>query len=150
MALGKVPDAARGKTIVRLLFLLKNGQGQPLLIAQAGSKAEADTFGRDHLPDFCGESVEIDMEKRAEAEQILGVRTVRVVRVLLDAVNRPAKAKRTVQPVTFTSIWVRGPHLPQDVVDDNHLTPEDHRDLTLDHIARTSDVVAHVEICKWA
>ena len=135
---------------MRLLFLLKDGQGQPLLIAQAGSKAEADTFGRNNLPEFCGESVEIDMERRAEAEQILGVRTIRVVRVLLDAEKGPVSRKAPAQPITFTKIWVRGPQLPQDVVDDNHLTPEDHRDLTLDHIARTSDVVAHLEICKWA
>jgi hypothetical protein len=137
---------------VRLLFLLKDRQGQPLLIAQAGSKAEADAFGRAHLPDFCGESVEIAMGPRAESEDFWGVRTVRIVQGLLDTGNRSQVRKRgrRQSPVTFTQIWIRGPRLPQDVIDDNLLTPEDHRDLTLDHIARTSDVVAHLEICKWA
>jgi hypothetical protein len=137
---------------VRLLFLLKDGQGRGLLMAQAGSKAEADEFGRNHLPEFCGESMEIDMERRAEAEQLWGLRTVRVVRVLLDP-KKPVKKVTpgaVAPPITFTHIWVRGPQLPQDVIDDDLLTAEDHRDLTLDHIARTSDIVAHVEICKWA
>jgi hypothetical protein len=145
--------AGRGKTTVRLLFLLKDGQGQPLLLAQAGSQAEADNFGRNHLPEFCGESVELDVERRAEAAQILGVRSVKVVQVLLDPERQPSKSKslrRSASPITYTQIWVRGPELPQNVVDDDLLTTEDHRDLTLDHIARTSDVVAHLEICKWA
>jgi hypothetical protein len=41
---------------------------------------------------------------------------------------------------------VRGPLLPEDVVDDDLLTPEDHRELTLDHIHRTSDCVGRLEI----
>jgi hypothetical protein len=49
-----------------------------------------------------------------------------------------------------TAIWVRGPELPEEVEDGGHLTPEDHRDLTLDHIERTSELVARVEILKWA
>jgi hypothetical protein len=49
-----------------------------------------------------------------------------------------------------TGIWVRGPQLPDDVEDDGLLTAEDHRDLTLDHIARTSELVARIEILKWA
>jgi hypothetical protein len=144
--------ASGGRTTVRLLFLLKDGQGRGLLIAQADSKAEAEAFGRTHLPEFCGESMEIDMERRAEAEDFWGVRTVRVAQVLPDR-EKPAarpKVRRPGPTITFTQIWVRGPQLPQDVVEADLLTAEDHRDLTLDHIARTSDVVAHVEICKWA
>jgi hypothetical protein len=136
---------------VRLLFLLKDANGRGLLIAQARSKAEADEFGRNNLPEFCGESMEIDMERRAAAEDFWGVRTVRVVHVLLDTgkrVRKP-KARPYVPAVTSTHICVRGPQLPQDIVEDDLLTPEDHRDLTLDHIARTSDIIAHVEICKW-
>jgi hypothetical protein len=49
-----------------------------------------------------------------------------------------------------TGIWVRGPQLPDDVDQDGLLTAEDHRDLTLEHISRTSDVVARIEILKWA
>lgn len=47
-------------------------------------------------------------------------------------------------------IWIRGPQLPVDVEEDGMLTAEDHRDLTLDHIARTSELVATIEILKWA
>jgi hypothetical protein len=136
---------------VRLLFLLKDSQGKGLLIAQAGSKAEAEAFGRSHVPEFCGECMEIDMERRAEAEDFWGVRTVRVAQVLSDS-QKPVARPRTrppALPVTFTQFWVRGPQLPQDVVEADLLTPEDHRDLTLDHIARTSEVVGHLEICKW-
>lgn len=137
---------------MRLLFLLKDGQGRTLLMAQAGSKTEADEWGRNHLPDFCGESIEIDMSARAEIEEQWGVRTVRLVRTLLDRDLRLEAGQRIrrTPAVTFTTIWVKGPELPEEVVSDNLLTPEDHRDLTLDHIARTSDVVAHLEICKWA
>jgi hypothetical protein len=49
-----------------------------------------------------------------------------------------------------TAIWIRGPQLPPDVEEDALLTAEDHRDLTLDHIARTSELVATIEILKWA
>jgi hypothetical protein len=49
-----------------------------------------------------------------------------------------------------TGIWVRGPQLPGDIEEDGLLTAEDHRDLTLEHISRTSDVVARIEILKWA
>ena len=46
------------------------------------------------------------------------------------------------QSLTATRIWsvVRG-ELPEEVVADDLLTPEDYRDLTLDHIARTCEVV---------
>jgi hypothetical protein len=61
------------------------------------------------------------------------------------------KGDRTVLLGTIaTGIWVRGPQLPDDVEQDGLLTAEDHRDLTLEHISRTSDVVARIEILKWA
>jgi hypothetical protein len=118
-----------------LLFLLRDDQGRALLIAQAGSKNEADAFGRSWLPDFSGESIEIELASRADAEEFWGVRTVRVGLV-----------KPHPGTVAITQIWVRGPKLPEDVEAAGLLTPEDRRDLTLDHIARTSDVVAHLEI----
>src|SRR3954454_12007341 len=42
--------------------------------------------------------------------------------------------------------WVRGPEVPADLLGEDFLTPEDHRDITLDHIERTSDVISKVEI----
>jgi hypothetical protein len=123
-------------------------------MALTGSQAEADKFGRNHLPDFCGESVEIDMASRADAEEFWRVRTVRLVHVLLDPERRPqtatAVAERKEQGITMTQIFVRGPKLPDDVESAGLLTPEDHRDLTKDHIGRTSDLVGHIEILKWA
>jgi hypothetical protein len=131
-----------------VLYLLKDDQGRALLIAQTSEKAEADTFGRNHLPEFCGDSEEIDPDSRAEAEEFWGVRTVRLVNVVLDpdAQRRPGKAPRA----TVTHLWVRGPRLPDDVEEDDLLTPEDRRDLTLDHIARTSQLVGRIQIMKWA
>jgi hypothetical protein len=135
-----------------LLFLLKDTQGRPLLMTLAGSKAEADEFGRSHLPEFCGDSVELDQESRVEAEQFWGVRTVRVVNMELDpnARTRSVTAVEEEQSLTATRIWVRGPQLPEEVSADDLLTPEDHRDLTLDHIARTCEVVVQIQIRKWA
>ena len=49
-----------------------------------------------------------------------------------------------------THILVYGLDLPEDVEADDMLTPEDRRDLALDHIARTSDVIWHLEIRKQA
>jgi hypothetical protein len=46
----------------------------------------------------------------------------------------------------MTHLWVRGPQLPDDVVAEDVLTPEDHKYLTLDHIDRTSDCIARIEI----
>ena len=47
-------------------------------------------------------------------------------------------------------LWIRGPQLPDEVEEDDLLTPEDHRDLTLDHIARTCKVVVQFQILKRA
>ena len=117
----------------------------------ASSKIEADEFGRSHLPEFCGDSVEIDQDSQAEAEQFWGVRTVRVAKMELDS-NARARFATAVeeQSLTATRIWVRGPELPEEVVADDLLTPEDYRDLTIDHIARTCEVVVQVQIRKWA
>jgi hypothetical protein len=50
------------------------------------------------------------------------------------------------QKLTIRHLWVRGPQLPEEVVTDDVLTPDDHQALTLDHIERTSDVIAHIHI----
>jgi hypothetical protein len=50
------------------------------------------------------------------------------------------------QGLFIRHMWVRGPKLPEDVVADDVLTPEDHKELTLDHIERTSDWVGRLEI----
>ena len=122
-------------------------------MAQTPSQAEADRFGRNHLPEFCGESIEIDLASREEAEEFWGVRTVRLMSVRLDpqkSVGRPNPTRNPEPALTLTNIWVRGLELPEDVQSDGFLTPEDHRDLALDHIARTSEMVAQVEIFKRA
>ena len=130
-----------------MLFLLNDQDGRALLIAESGSKAEADAFGRNHLPEFCGDSVEIDPVSYTDAVEFWGVRTVRLVHMVLNPQHtnqsRPPSGK-----ISFT--WVRGPELPQDVVEDNLLTAEDHRDLTLDHIARTSEFIGQIRIVKKA
>jgi hypothetical protein len=129
-------------------------------MAQAANKAEADTFGRNHLPHFC-ESIEVDIRSRADAEEFWGVTTVRLVRVVLDPEARAPKKpalldwKTQTTPVTekgatVKHVWVRGPQLPEEVETGGALTPEDHRDLTVDHITRTSEIMAQVQILKWA
>jgi hypothetical protein len=147
-----------GEEEVPLLFLLKDHQGQALLIAQAATQAEADAFGRNHLPEFCGESVEIDAQSQNEAEEFWGVRSVRVVNVLLD-VTRTATAVQESRPSTrrasspvavWTHIFVHGLELPEEVEADDLLTAEDRRDLALDHIARTCELIGQIEIRKWA
>lgn len=131
-----------------MLFLLTNDQGRALLMAQTTSQAEADTFGRNHLPDFCGESVEIDMASRMEAEEFWDVRTVRLVNVRLDA---DAVVERCYTPAgTVKKLWVRSPELPEEVESAGLLTEEDRAAITLDHIARTSDLVGRLEIFKWS
>lgn len=50
------------------------------------------------------------------------------------------------QKLNIRHLWVRGPQLPDEVVDDDLLTPDDHRDLTLDHIERTSELIGRIEI----
>lgn len=49
---------------------------------------------------------------------------------------------------TMRYIWVRGPEIPEDSEQSAELTPEDQWELTLDHIGRTSDVVANLRIVK--
>jgi hypothetical protein len=140
-----------------LLFLLKDHQGQALLIAHAATQAEADAFGHHHLPEFCGHSIEIDSGSQNEAEEFWGVRTVRVVNVLLD-VTRTSTAvaeKTRTRPgktptIVFTEVLVHGLELPEDVEADDLLTAEDRRDLALDHIARTCELIGEIEIRKWA
>jgi hypothetical protein len=132
-----------------MLFLLTDDAGHALLIAESGSKAEADTFGRNHLPEFCGESVELDPRSYTEAVEFWGVRTVRLAQMVMNLSPKPSREKRPpAGKISF--IWVRGPELPQDVVEEDLLTAEDHRDLTLDHITRTSDVIAQIRIVKRA
>lgn len=134
-----------------MLFLLKNDQGRALLIAQSGSKDQADRFGRTYLPDFCGESIEIEAASREGAEEFWGVRTVKLVHVLLDPARRARRAKADPKPAALhTTLWVRGPQLPEEVEEARLLTPEDRRDLTLDHMARTSTAIVQLQITKWA
>ena len=140
-----------------MLFLLKDRHGKALLIAQAANKVEADEFGRAYVPDFCGESLQIEAESLPHAEEVWGVRTVHVsagaIRSGATAVKaKTRKTKRVAaKPVlTMTHVWVRGLELPEEVVEEDLLTPEDHRDIALDHIARTSQYVGRLEIRKWA
>jgi hypothetical protein len=136
-----------------VLFLLKDQRGKAILLAQAPSKEEADEFGRAQVPEFCGESLEVDAEDLPRAEEVWGVRTVHIPAngAQTGSTVVKAKAKTAVKPVlTTTHIWVRGLELPEEVVEDDLLTPEDHRDLALDHIARTSQFVGRLEIRKFA
>ena len=137
-----------------MLFLLKNQRGKALLIAQATSKLEADEYGRVHVPEFCGESVELESESRSHAEDFWGVRTVQVSEAGGQSGSTVVKTKvkrRALKPVLATSlIVVHGLELPEEVEEDDLLTPEDRRDLALDHIARTSRHVVRLEIRKWA
>jgi hypothetical protein len=137
-----------------VLFLLKNGKGKALLIAHAASKAEADEYGRAHVPEFSGDCVELEAESRSDAEEFWGVGTVRVPAAGLQTGTTMVKAKvktKALKPVLTTSvIVVHGLELPEEVVEDDFLTPEDRRDLALDHISRTSEFVGRLEIRKWA
>ena len=130
-----------------MLFLLTDEEGRALLIAESGSKAEADRFGRNHVPEFCGDSLEIDPESYTDAVEFWGVRTVRLVHMSL---NTSPHKDRCAPSGTISFTWVRGLELPQDVVDDDLLTAEDHRDLALDHIARTSDLIGQIRIVRRA
>ena len=122
-----------------MLFLLKDAEGRALLMAETRSKAEADQFGRAHLPNFCGESLEVDLSSREDAEEFWGVRTVRLLHIAAGPeprrVGRPA--------ATSVHLWVREPGSTGVAVD------EDCRDVALDHIARTSDLVGEIEIVLW-
>jgi hypothetical protein len=135
--------------VTQVLFLLKDDQGRPLAIADANTKDEADRFGRNHLAGFSGDSIEIEMSRPADAEPTEEP-DVRVVRVAVDGSNRTGMRTSTSSVVGMTQILVLGPELPEEVEEAGLLTPEDHRDLTLDHIARTSALVAQIEIIKWA
>lgn len=128
-----------------MLFLLTDDRGRALLMAETTSKVEADTFGRNHLPEF-SESIEVDEISEADVEEFWAVRRVKLVNQLLDPNARPRKAPTT----TMSQIWVVGPELPDDVEAAGLLTAEDRRDLTLDHIARTSEIVIKFEIVKHA
>ena len=124
-----------------MLFLLKDRKGRAVVMAQATSKEDANVFGQRFVPEFCGDSVEIEDESRSQAEEFWGVRTVRV----------PIKLKKKTKPVaTTTRVWVRGLELPPEVEEDNLLTEEDLRDLTLDHIGRMCSTVIQLEIRKSA
>jgi hypothetical protein len=114
-----------------LLFLLTDSQGRGIVIAEAADKMHANAFGYSYLPDFAGDSLEIDPANRADAEELWGVETVHL------------KAE-------LSTVWVHGPELPAADEDDDLLTPEDHRDLTLDHIERTCDVVVKLQIVKFS
>jgi hypothetical protein len=130
-----------------MLFLLSDEAGHALLIAESGSKAEADSFGRNHLPEFCGESIEIDPGSYTHAAEFWGVRTVRLLQMLLDP-RRTGEGRLPSGKISF--VFAKGLELPEEVVADDFLTPEDHRDLTLDHIARTSDFIGQIRIVKRA
>lgn len=64
--------------------------------------------------------------------------------------GKPRKRKRSGGRLigTMRYIWVRGPEIPEDSEQSAELTPEDQWELTLDHIGRTSDVVANLRIVK--
>lgn len=135
-----------------MLFLLRNHRGTAILIAHAPNKVEADEYGRAHVPDFCGESLELELESRTHAEEFWGVRTVEVSgrQSGATAVKTVKAAKQRSPLFTMTHVWVRGLELPDGLLDEDFLTDEDRRDLALDHIARTSDFVGRIEIRKSA
>jgi hypothetical protein len=132
-----------------LLFLLTDDHGRGIIIAEAASKAQANAFGFTHLPDFSGKLVEIDPANHSQAEDFWSVRTVSVVNVQLEMKSKTRTAAAIAEPAAeYTTVWVRGPKLPDEVEADGLLTPEDHRELTLDHIARTCNVVVQLQIVK--
>ncbi|HYI96263.1 MAG TPA: hypothetical protein VEX68_22160 [Bryobacteraceae bacterium] len=114
-----------------MLFLLTDRQGRGIVIAEALDKTHANAFGYNYLQNFSGDSLEIDAASRADAEELWGVETVQL------------KAE-------LSTVWVHGPSLPEEIEGEDCLTPEDHRDLTLDHIERTCDVVVKLQIVKFS
>jgi hypothetical protein len=100
----------------------------------------------------------VEDELKADAEEFWGVRTVTLMNVPADgqpvasstAVAEIPKSRRKRVMGMVTYVWVQGLELPADLVGEDMLTDEDRRDLMLDHIARTSDLVGSVEILKWA
>ena len=122
---------------VCLLFLLKDDQGRALLLVQADNQTEADCFGRSHLPEFCGDTTEIEVESRVAAEEFWRVRTVHLMHM---GSSVSGQARKT-PAHTFKHTWVLGPELPEEVEEDGLLTPEDRAAITVDHMTRTSHVV---------
>lgn len=114
-----------------MLFLLTDRHGRGIVIAEAADKTHANAFGYNYLPDFGGDSLEIDAANRADAEELWGVQTVQL-------------------KTELSTVWVHGPELHGVDEDDDFLTPEDRRDLTLDHIERTCDVVVKLQIVKFS
>lgn len=137
-----------------MLFLLKDQRGEALVIAQAASKAEADDFGRAHVPGFCGESLELKAESSSQAEEFWGVRTLQVpstgAQCGTTVVKMKVKAKTKAPDLTTTHVWVQGLELPEELMEEDFLTPEDHRDIALDHIERTCQFVVSFQVRKWA
>jgi hypothetical protein len=114
-----------------LLFLLTDRKGRGIVIAEAVDKTHANAFGHNYLPDFGGDALEIDPANHADAEELWGVQTVQL-------------------ETELSTVWVHGPELPEDVEADGVLTPADYRDLTLDHIERTCNVVVKLQIVKFS
>ena len=137
-----------------MLFLLKDQRGKALVIAQAASRAEADEFGRAHVPDFCGESLELEAESCAQAEEFWGVRTLHVPNTGAQSgttvVKTKVKAKTKAPDLETTHVWVQGLDLPKELIEEDFLTPEDHRDIALEHIERTCQFVVSFQVRKWA
>ncbi|HYP06479.1 MAG TPA: hypothetical protein VER03_09660 [Bryobacteraceae bacterium] len=136
-----------------MLYLLRDQRGNALVIVQAANKAEANEYGRAHFPDFSGESLELDSDSRARAEEFQGLRTVQAAGGESGSTAVKAKKARagSKSPAfTMTQVLVLGLEYPEGLIEDDVLTPEDRRDLALDHIARTSKFVGHIEIRKWA
>ena len=107
--------------------------------------------GKFDVPLFRDQSIEIDIEGRENDEELEeAVMSDSPRRSLKSSIGQTDAKPKSRPTFTATHIWVRGPQLPVEVVEDGLLTPEDHRDLTLDHIARTSELVAQVQITKWA
>jgi hypothetical protein len=127
-------------------------------MAECDSQAEADRFGRTHLSEFCGESVEVEMASRADAEEFWCVRTVKLMNVRLDPEVRPATAAAVADrksgnaaPQRAKFHFVFGLNLTASLEgEEDLLTPEDRAAIALDHIERTSDVVVRFEIRKFA
>lgn len=141
-----------------MLFLLTDDQGRALLIAESATQAQADSYGNKHVPGFCGASVPVESDLQIDAEEFWGIRTVNIAAQASEPVppasatavaERPKRTRKPAMGIT-THVWVRGLELPDEVVEDDLLTPEDRRDLALDHIARTCTTVGYIEILKWA
>lgn len=134
-----------------MLYLLTDDQGRALLIARSANQAEADSYGRAHLPEFCGTSIPVDERLQPDAEEFWGIRTVTIAGegAVTVAERKTKKARKPVMGL-FTHVWVHGLDMPEGMLDEDLLTPEDRRDIALDHISRTCETVGCIEIHKWA